>query len=451
MTEQGRIGTWEKVAYGLGDTATNLVWRTLMVFLPVFYTDVFGISAAAVGTLLLVCRYFDGITDLVMGLVADRTSTRWGRFRPWILWSSIPFGIATVLTFTAIDATPGGKLLYAYVTYSALILAFTANNVPYSALTGVLSRDPTERTSISSYRFFFAFLGGLLTQGLNVPLVGFFGNGNEVVGYSWTMSLFAVIAVVLLFVTFASTRERVVTPVPSSVSLRSDLRMLLRNRPWLIVFSTGLLFVTMTTLKQGVTMYYFKYYVGDTGLATLFMVTGLLAAMAGSAVTSPLTRWMGKKVLMQAAFGIALVSSAALYVAGPDDVGLMVVLSAITEFSTGPIVVLFFAMLGDVADYGEWTRHRRMTGLVFSAGTLSMKFGTGVAGALTGWLLTAFGYVPNAAQTSEALAGIRGLISIAPAITAAIAMVVMVTYPLTERTLAEMEKALTLSRKEASV
>lgn len=451
MTDRLQVGTWEKIAYGLGDTATNLVWRTLMVFLPVFYTDVFGISAAAVGTLLLVCRYFDGITDLIMGLIADRTDTRWGRFRPWILWSTIPFGIATVLTFTAIDATPGGKLLYAYVTYSALILAFTANNVPYSALTGVLSADPVERTSISSYRFFFAFLGGLLTQGLNVPLVAFFGNGNDVVGYSWTMTLFAVISVLLLFVTFASTRERVVTPVPASVSLRSDLGMLVRNRPWLIVFATGLIFVTMTTLKQGVTMYYFKYYVGDTGLATLFMVTGLLAAMAGSAVTGPLTRWMGKKTLMQAAFGVALLSSAALYAAGPGDIAVMVILSSITEFSTGPIVVLFFAMLGDVADYGEWTQHRRMTGLVFSAGTLSMKFGTGVAGALTGWLLTAFGYVPNVAQAPEALAGIRSLISVAPAIAAALAMVVLFMYPLTERTLVEMEEALTAARKEAAV
>lgn len=450
MIERTRVGTWEKVAYGLGDTATNLVWRTLMVFLPVFYTDVFGISAAAVGTLLLVCRYFDGITDLLMGLIADRTDTRWGRFRPWILWSTIPFGIATVATFTAIDATPGWKLLYAYVTYSTLILAFTANNVPYSALTGVLSADPAERTSISSFRFFFAFLGGLLTQGLNVPLVAFFGQGNDVVGYSWTMSIFAVVSVILLFVTFASTRERVITPIPTSVSLRSDVGMLLRNRPWVIVFVTGLIFVTMTTLKQGVTMYYFKYFVGNTGLATLFMVTGLLAAMAGSAATGPLSRWLGKKALMQAAFGVALVSSAALYVVGPGDVALMVILSSITEFSTGPIVVLFFAMLGDVADYGEWTQHRRMTGLVFSAGTLSMKFGTGIAGALTGWLLTAFGYVPNVAQSGEALHGIRLLISVFPAIAAAAAMVVVFFYPLTGHTTTEMERALLHIRKEGS-
>ena len=447
MSNTDRVGVWEKVAYGLGDTATNLVWRTLMVFLPVFYTDVFGLSAAAVGTLLLVCRYFDGITDLFMGLIADRTRTRWGRFRPWILWSTVPFGVATILTFTAIDAGPGWKLAYAYVTYSALILAFTANNVPYSALTGVLSADPVERTSISSYRFFFAFLGGLLTQGLNLPLVAFFGKGNDVAGYTWTMSLFATVSVILLFVTFLSTRERVVTPEPASASLTADLRLLLRNRPWLILFAVGLLFVTMATLKQGVTIYYFKYFVGDTGLATLFMVTGLIAAMLGSAVTGHLTRWFGKKPVMQIAFAVALVSSAALYVVDASAVTAMVILSAITEFATGPVVVLFFAMLGDVADYGEWTQGRRMTGLVYSAGTLSMKFGTGVAGALTGWLLTAFGYVANVQQTPEALQGIRLLISVFPAIAAAIAIAVLALYPLGDRRLDEMSQALRHKQK----
>lgn len=445
----GRVGVLEKVAYGLGDTATNLVWRTLMVFLPVYYTDVFGIPAAAVGTLLLVCRYFDGVTDLLMGLVADRTSTRWGRFRPWILWTALPFGIATVLTFTAVDGSPAWKLVYAYVTYSLLILAFTANNVPYSALTGALSADPAERTSISSYRFFFAFLGGLLTQGLNIPLVSFFGGGDDVLGYSRTMMLFSALAVVLLFITFAFTRERVRVRPERQAALGRDLALLIRNRPWLVLFAVGVLFVTMTTLKQGVTMYYFKYYVGDTTLATLFMVTGLVAAMAGSALTGVFTRLTGKRAVMQTAFGIALVSSAALYTVGPEDIALMVVLSSVTEFATGPIVVLFFAMLADTADFAEWRQGRRMTGLIFSAGTLSMKFGTGVAGALTGWLLTMFGYVANATQSAAALDGIRLLISVFPAGTAALAMLVFALYPLGSRFLDTMEAELAVRRQEA--
>jgi glycoside/pentoside/hexuronide:cation symporter, GPH family len=447
MTERThQVGTWEKIAYGLGDTATNLVWRTLMVFLPIFYTDVFGLSAAAVGTLLLVCRYWDGITDFIMGLIADRTTTRWGKFRPWVLWSTIPFGITTVLTFTAVDVAEPWKLVYAYVTYSALIVAFTANNVPYSALTGVLSADPVERTSISSYRFFFAFFGGLLTQGLNIPLVSYFGKGNDVIGYTYTMTLFAVVSMILLFITFASTRERVAPISVSPGSLRDDVRLLFRNRPWIVLFAIGLLFVTMTTLKQGVTMYYFKYYVGDASIAAVFMVVGLVAAMIGAAMTHRLTQWLGKRAVMQASFAVALISSALLYGAGRGDTTLMIVLSSVTEFATGPIVVLFFAMLGDAADFAEWKQNRRMTGLVYSAGTLSVKFGTGVAGALIGWLLTVFGYTANVAQTADTLAGIRLLISVFPALAAALAMLVFALYPLRERDMDAMSVELAQRR-----
>jgi GPH family glycoside/pentoside/hexuronide:cation symporter len=440
------VGVWEKIAYGLGDTATNLVWRTLMVFLPIFYTDVFGLTAASVGTLLLVCRYWDGITDFFMGLIADRTNTRWGKFRPWILWSTIPFGIMTVLTFTAVDVDGPWKLVYAYVTYSGLILAFTANNVPYSALTGVLSPDAAERTSISSYRFFFAFLGGLLTQGLNIPLVAYFGQGDDVAGYTWTMTLFSIVSVGLLFITFASTRERVVPVRSGQVSQRTDIRLLFRNRPWLILFGIGLLFVTMTSLKQGITMYYFKYFVGDMGLAAGFMVSGLLTAMVGAGITSRLTRWFGRKMVMHASFALALITSALLYFVGPSDIPALFVLSGLTEFATGPIVALFFAMLGDAADFAEWKLGSRMTGLVYSAGTLSMKFGTGVAGALTGWLLTAFGYIPNVGQTAEALDGIRLLISVFPAFAAAAAIIVFAFYPLNDSLVQAISKDLELKR-----
>ncbi len=441
------VGTWEKIAYGLGDTATNLVWRTLMVFLPIFYTDVFGLSAAAVGTLLLICRYWDGLTDFLMGLIADRTSTRWGRFRPWILWSTIPFGIMTVLTFTAVDVSGPWKLVYAYATYSGLIIAFTANNVPYSALTGVLSPDSGERTSISSFRFFFAFMGGLLTQGLNVPLVAYFGNGDEVIGYSSTMILFASVGVVLLFITFASTRERVVPVATPPGLIRADMRLLFRNKPWGILFAVGLLFVTMTTLKQGVTMYYFKYFVGDTGLATSFMVSGLVSAMIGAALTHRLTVWFGRKMVMHFSFAVALVSSVSLFWVGPRDTTTMFLLSSVTEFATGPIVALFFAMLGDTADFAEWKQGRRMTGLVYSAGTLSMKFGTGVAGALTGWLLTAYGYVANTQQTAETLEGVRMLISVYPAVAAGIAIAVFSLYPLSDSTVTTMTQELAQKRE----
>lgn len=435
-----KLTVLEKVGYGLGDTATNLVWRTLMVFLPIFYTDVFGLPAAAVGTLLLVCRYWDGFTDIAMGLIADRTSTRWGKFRPWILWTALPFGVMTVLTFTAVDLAPGAKLLYAYATYGGLVLVFTASNIPYSAMTGVLTADPVERTSLSGYRFVFAFLGGLITQGLNIPLVRLFGGGDEVEGYRATMTLFAGLSVFLFLVTFFTTRERV-KPLPvKTATLKADLADLFRNRPWVILFFVGLMFVTLTTLKQGVTMYYFKYYVQDLPLAPAFMIAGLLAAMLGAALTAPLVRLLGgNRRVLEIAFGLAFLSSALLFMATPEDIALIFILSTVTEFATGPIVALFFAMLGDAADYSEWKTGRRATGLVFSAGTLSMKFGTGVAGALTGWVLTLFGYVANAEQSPETLTGIRLLISILPALAAIVAIGVLRLYPIDARMAAQIE------------
>jgi glycoside/pentoside/hexuronide:cation symporter, GPH family len=441
-----RIGVAEKICYALGDTATNLVWRTLMVFLPIFYTDVFGLSAAAVGVLLLVCRYLDGITDLGMGLIADRTNTRWGKFRPWILWSALPFGAMTILTFTTFDLTPGAKLVYAYATYTGLILAFTASNVPYSALTGVLTPDPSERTSISSYRFFFAFLGGLITQGLNIPLVAFFGKGDEIRGYSSTMTLFAGISVFLFLITFLGTRERVKPAVEARTPMKQDMKDLLTNVPWIVLFVTGLLFVTFATFKQGVTMYYFKYYMQDVPLAAAFMIAGLVAAMIGTTLTPVLTRLLGKRRLMTASFALAAVTSALLYIPGPGDFAAVFILSSITELSTGPIVALFFAMLGDASDYSEWKNRRRATGLLFSAGTLSFKFGTGMAGALTGWILTLAGYVANAQQTPEALEGIRLLISVFPAAAALLSVLVFRFYTLDGQLLDRIERDLTTRR-----
>jgi GPH family glycoside/pentoside/hexuronide:cation symporter len=432
----------EKIAYGLGDTAANLVWRTLMVFLPFFYTDVFGLSAAAVGTLLLVSRYGDGITDFIVGILADRGNTRWGKFRPWILFTAVPFGVLTVMTFTTPELGPTGKLIYAYVTYNALLIVFTANNVPYSALTGVISHSPQERTILTSYRFFFAFFGAILVQGFNTKLVGYFGQGDDVAGYRATMMLFAVVAVVLFIITFLGTKERVVTPKRNKLELKADLKDLLKNKPWMILFCVGLSFVTLTTLKQSVTMYYFSYYIGNISMAAVFMVISTLAALVGAVLAGPMSVRIGKKRLMRYSFILAGVSSAALYIAQPTDIILIFALSMLTEFATGPIVVLFFAMLADAADYSEWKNHRRATGLVYSAGTLSLKFGTGVGGALTGWTLTVVGYTANVAQTPESLMGIRLLISVIPAAAALLGLIAFHFYPIDEEMLDSIKNTL---------
>jgi glycoside/pentoside/hexuronide:cation symporter, GPH family len=492
-------GVGEKIGYALGDTAANFVWRAVIVFLPFFLTEAAGIGPAAVGVLLLVCRVWDGATDLAMGAVADRTRTRWGKFRPWILWTAVPFAVLGVLTFTTPALTPTGKLIYAYVTYSALIILYTMNNVPYNALMGVMSSSPSVRGTISSYRFVFAFLGGLLLQGLtptlifaisspadayqrateamtaggfgvvegayyhtfaaigsffNTPFfVSLFGDGPGF-PYSASMTLFGIVAVGLFLVAFSSTRERVMPVRDTGSNIREDLRDLVSNGPWLILFVVGILFVTFTTLKNGVIMYYFTFYVGSVELAGLFMVVGLIGAMIGAAMTGWLVPRIGKRKLMLGAVGLGIVSSTLLYLPGPDSILAIFVLGTITEFSTGPMVALFFAMLADTADYSEWKTNRRATGLFYSAGTVAMKFGSGVGGALTGFLLAAFGYVAAAegvaaVQSAEAIQGIRLLISVIPAAVALLMFIAFLFYRLDELRLSEIESDLALRRGQA--
>jgi GPH family glycoside/pentoside/hexuronide:cation symporter len=354
----------------------------------------------------------------------------------------VPFGILTILTFTTPDLGPTGKLIYAYLTYNALLIVFTANNVPYSALTGVISHSPAERTILTSYRFFFAFFGAILVQGLTTPLVNFFGQGDDIAGYRWTMTLFAAVAVVLFIITFLNTRERVRTPKREKLELKEDLKDLFHNRAWLILFLVGLSFVTLTTLKQGVTLYYFSYYIGKVSLSSAFLVLSTLGAMAGAVAAGPLSVRFGKQKVLTWSFSLAAVSSAALYLARPDDIFLIFILGILTEFSTGPIVVLFFAMLADAADYSEWKNHRRATGLVYSAGTLSIKFGTGIGGALTGWTLMAVGYAANVEQTPEALTGIRLLISVFPAMAAVLGLVAFRFYPIDDDLLETIKNTL---------
>jgi len=442
------ISVGEKIGYGLGDTAANLVWRTLMIFLPIFYTDVFGLSAAAVGTLLLICRYWDGITDFIMGLIADRTKTRWGKYRPWILWTALPFGITTILTFTTPNLSYSGKLIYAYFTYSALIIVYTANNIPYAALMGVMSSNPGERTSLSSYRFIFAFLGGLITQGLNIYLVDFFGKGDDIKGYKYTMTLFAGLAILFFLITFLSTKERVQTIPRKRSSLKGDVKDLFGNKPWVILFFFGILYVAYTTLKYSTLMYYFTYFVGNVHYATAYMIVGLIAAMIGASTTKTVTARWGKRRVVNIFMILGLLSSVLFYFCTPSTIALIFVLGILGEFFAAPVVALFFSMLADTADYSEWKNGRRATGLIFSAGTVAMKFGSGIAGAFTGWMLMAFGYVANAIQTPGALLGIRLLMSLFPALTALALIVLFQFYRIDEGLLARIEDD--LARQQSS-
>lgn len=438
-----KISIKEKIGYGLGDTASNLFFQTFMLFLLFFYTDIFGISAAAAGTMFLVTRIWDTINDPIMGVIADRTKSRWGKFRPWILWTVIPFGIAGFLTFTTPDLSVTGKIIYAYITYTFMGMAYTAINIPYSALMGVMTSNSLERTTLSSYRFVGAFAGGLIVQGSTLHLIEFFGQGNDARGYQLTIGLFAVLAIIFFLITFATTKERVQPDVKQKTTLAKDLRDLANNGPWIVLFFLGIFTLTFVSIRNGSIMYYFKYYVGNEKLAAGFLVSGTVATIIGVVLTKWLSSIFGKRYLYMACMGGASVLILLFYFAEQQDIKLMFALHILISFVLGPTSPLVWAMYADSADYSEWKTGRRATGLVFSAATFAQKFGWTVGGAMAGWLLAYFGYKANVEQTPETLGGIRLMMSFIPASVSIFGAVFVLFYRLDESLMKKIEKELT--------
>lgn len=430
VTENNAVSVREKISYGLGDTASNLFFQTFMIYLLFFYTDVFGITAAAAGTMLLVTRLWDTFNDPIVGVLADRTNSRWGKFRPYILWGAVPFGLAGVLTFTTPDLEPLPKLVYAYITYGVMMMLYTVVNIPYSALMGVISSDSLVRTSVSSYRFIFAFLGGLVVQATTLPLVEYLGGDDQQLGFQLTMSIFAVVAVVLFFVTFANTRERVAVVVESKSSLKNDLQDLMTNIPWLVLFAVGLFNLTFTSIRSGTVIYYFKYIVGDEALASGFLVAGTLATLAGVAAAPLLTKWLGKKRLFIIATTASALLTTLFYLINPDNYTALMALQLAASLLAGPTAPIVWAMYADCADYSAYHNKRRATGLVFSAATFAQKMGWTLGGAATGWLLAWYGFEANVTQTEDAMHGIKLMFSVIPGVIGFAAAAVMMFYPL---------------------
>jgi GPH family glycoside/pentoside/hexuronide:cation symporter len=414
MTED-RIRWKEAAAYAVGDTASCLYYNTFNVFLMFFYTDTYGLAPAALGAMLLITRIWDTLLDPVMGMVADRTRSRWGQFRPWLLWMAVPYGIAGVMTFVTPDFSPSGKLLYAYVTYTLVMMVYTAINIPYGALLGVITRHSEERTRLSSFRFLGAFAGNLIVQGSLLYLVKTLGHGNDRRGYPLAMGIYALAAIGLFLLTFSYTRERVRPPKSQRTNIRQDLADLAYNRPWIVLCATGIICLTWICIRQACTVYYFKYFAGSEGMASSFMVCGTLATLAGVACTSKLTRWLGGKKRAYIMYNLANAgANAALYLAGPSDFALMYATQILGSFFIGPILPLTWAMYADAADYGEWKNGRRATGLCFSAATFSQKIGWTIGSALAAWMLAFCGFQANAAQTPATLRGIQMMMSIIP-------------------------------------
>lgn len=439
METTGKLSVKEKVGYALGDTAANLIFQTMVMFQLAFYTDTFGISAVAAGTLLVVVRVWDAIFDPIMGIIADKTNTRWGKFRPWVLWTAIPFGIMGFLTFVTPDFSPTGKLIYAYITYILLMMIYSANNLPYSALSGVMTGDLGERTSLSSYRFVFAMIAQLIVQGLALPMVHYFGQGDSAVGYQYTMGIFSAMAVIFFFITFATTKERIQPPPEQKATVKEHYKDLVKNGPWVAMFVvTFILFITLA-MRGSVVLYYFKYYVGREDLFSIFNVAGTLSTIVGILFSKKLAVRFGKRdVFIGGLFGTALFTLVFI-VLPPQAVEFMIVTECLRQLVYGFTIPLLWAMMADVADYSEWKNYRRATGIIFSAIVFALKAGLGFGGAITGYILALYGYVPNVEQTATALKGIVNTMSVFPAVTFALCAVTLFFYKINK----EMELTIT--------
>ena len=439
----------EKLGYGLGDTASNFFFQVFNIFLLYYYTDVFGLTAAAVGTMFLATKIVDAVSDPVMGLLADRTNSRWGKFRPYLLWAAIPYGACGYAMFAGPDFSDTGKLIYAYVTYTLMMLAYTAINVPYSSLMGVISPSSLERTKVASYRFICAFAAAWLIATFVTPLKNLLGGGDEALGFRLTMTIFAVLSIALFWVTFATTKERV-APIQEEANAQLDIKAMLGNGPWIALFLAAIFTLMNAAVRNGSLLYYFKYYVGDDGTqiflifdkTAVFMSLGLMATIAGITLTKMLAEHFEKRSLLIALTVLNAVSMAAFYVTPPDQYWLMVAINCIGMFIIGPTPPLVWSMYADTVDYGEWMTGRRTTALVFSSLLFAQKLGLAVGAGLAGIILGMFGFVANEVQTETALAGIRFMFSVMPAVLALLGAAAIYFYRIDSSTIRRFEDEL---------
>ena len=441
----GKVSVREKICYAMGDASANIAWRGVAAFLFIVYTDVFGLNPAAVGTLMLVARLGDGVSDVLMGVVADRTRTRWGKYRPWMLWSALPLGVTLSMMFTCPESlSMTGRLVYAYVTYIVFTLVYTAQGIPYGALLSVMSPDDGERTSIGSYKMVGAFAGGMLVQGLLLVLKERFDS------YTIPIYILSAVLVVLMPITFFGTRERVEPPKGQSDDLLADLRQLAANRPWVVLLAVSLLYNVYNSVKQGVTVVYFTHYMNRELLCATYMTALMLASVAGAALTSPLARRFGKRNLFVASRVVSGAANSLLWFCGAADVASIFALGVVSELFAAIFPTLCFVMLGDVADYSEWRNGRRATGLIYSATSFAMKFGGGIAGLLIGVVLARFGYDGKVAESIPgAIPGIKALMSWMPGAIAALTAAVMAFYPITTSRMKQITAELSARREHA--
>ena len=446
-------GPWERLSYGSGDFGFNLYWTTFGAFLLIFYTDSFGLDPKVAGTMLLATKIVDAFVDPTVGAFADRSKSRWGRFRPWLIWGAIPLAVAGVLTFTTPHLDSQAKLIYAYITFTLMMIAYSAVNIPYGALSGVLTSDPQVRTQINSFRFVGGFLGGTFVTYLTpklVKILGALGGGsNDVLGWQLTMTLYGVIAAAILLNLFLVARERVQPVAEARTSPLRDIADLSTNRPYAVIFVMTLIVMLTISTRLGASAYYMKYYAGQPAKTATFLTLYGFALAGGSFLTPFLTKLLDRRRLMIAMLVLVGILSFAFYFIPKDQIMMMYAGQILIGLCLGPKSPLTFAMYADCADYNEYRTGRRATAMTFSAASFAQKFGGALASALIGWVLASLGYVANHAQSHASQGGIVLLMSVVPGGLALFGALIMLLYNLDDARLKEIQTTLSLRKATA--
>jgi GPH family glycoside/pentoside/hexuronide:cation symporter len=477
----------ERAVYGFGDLASCLFWQTITLYLLFFYTDVFGLAAAAAGIMIGVSRLLDAFFDVVIGMTADRTNTRWGKFRPYLLWMAVPLAVSAVLAFSTPSFGGAGKMVYAYVTFIFFMFMYSAINIPYTALLGVISGDPVERTSASSFKFIGAYLGGFIVSATALPFATHFGQGNVAKGWQTTLAIYGVAAVILFLITFFSTRERIQPIAKEKTSITRDLGDLTQNVPWMLLFAVTILFILFVCIRMSVTTHYFKYYIGEQVspwlatffnfvlsiinpliglfggkeialfeethkfgfevLASAFNTIGQALAILGVILVPWFAKVCGRKNALIILFVTALICTGSFYFCKPENLLLIFVFQTIGSLAGGPISALLWVLYADTADYSEWKTGRRATGLVFSASIMSNKIGWTVGSMIAGLILASTGFVANVAQNVDVQNGLKAMMSVIPVAIGVVSLIILLFYKLDEGTMAKIKADLDERRK----
>ena len=465
--ESHKLSVKEKIGYSLGDFSANLVFQTLMTFLAFFYTDIYKIPASVATPIIFFVGLFAAIIfNPIMGMIADRTNTKWGKFRPWVLWTAVPFGVIAILAFSTPDFSEQGKIIYAVITYTLLLVVYAANNLPYSALSGVLTSDMAERNSLSSYRFVAVMLAQFIVQVLLYPIVREVGDGDMAVGFEKTMTFLVVIGTIFLIITFLTTKERVVPTPEQKSSVKDDLNDLVKNKPWLIMLlTTTLVFVTLA-LKGGMYIYYFENYVSQSHLAaflenfgltnaedaaaygfSIFNAGGIILMIVGIMFSKGLADKYGKRDVFGVSLFLSTIFLILFFFYSPESTNLIFITQVLHGFFYGITIPLLWAMIADVADYSEWKNNRRATAIIFSAMMVGLKLGLTFGGALTTAILSNSGYDSDlATQSIEAVNAIKLSISIYPAIPFLIGIGLLFFYEINKKMEVQIEEELLLRR-----